>query len=65
MEIDGIRKLKRNLDRCLLARASELCGSAPTIGSVYELQGLAEVHCYLSGICLLGGQPTHLQLSHL
>ena len=29
MEIDGIRKLKRNLDRCLLARASELCGSAP------------------------------------
>ena len=50
MEIDGIRKLKRNLDRCLLARASELCGSAPTIGSVYELQGLAEVHCYLKTV---------------
>ena len=46
MEFDGIRKLKELLDKCLLARAVELCGN-PTIGSVYELQGLAEVHCYL------------------
>ncbi len=47
MEFDGIRKLKESLDKCLLAHAAELCGSAPTIGSVYELQGLAEIHCYL------------------
>ena len=47
MEFDGIRKLKESLDRCLLAHATELCGSVPTIGSVYELQGLAEIHCYL------------------
>ena len=47
MEFDGIRKLKELLDKCLLAHATELCGSVPTIGSVYELQGLAEVHCYL------------------
>ena len=50
MEFDGIRKLKESLDKCLLAHATELCGSAPTIGSVYELQGLAEVHCYLKTI---------------
>ena len=47
MEFDGIRKLKELMDKCLLAHATELCGSVPTIGSVYELQGLAEVHCYL------------------
>ena len=47
MEFDGIRKLKESLDKCLLAHAIELCGNNPTIGSVYELQGLAEVHCYL------------------
>ena len=46
MKFDGIRKLKESLDKCLLAHATELCGN-PTIGSVYELQGLAEVHCYL------------------
>lgn len=50
MEFDGIRKLKESLDKCLLAHATELCGSVPTIGSVYELQGLAEVHCYLKTI---------------
>ena len=47
MEFDGIRKLKKLLDKCLLAHASELCSNNPAIGSVYELQGLAEVHCYL------------------
>ena len=47
MELDGIRKLKELLDKCLLAHATELCGNNPTVGSVYELQGLAEVHCYL------------------
>ena len=47
MEFDGIRKLKELMDKCLLVHATELCGSVPTIGSVYELQGLAEVHCYL------------------
>ena len=47
MEFDGIRKLKELLDKCLLAHATELCGNNPTVGSVYELQGLAEVHCYL------------------
>ena len=47
MEFDGIRKLKELLDKCLLAHATELCGNNPTIGSAYELQGLAEVHCYL------------------
>ena len=47
MKFDGIRKLKESLDKCLLAHATELCGSAPTIGLLYELQGLAEVHCYL------------------
>lgn len=47
MEFDGIRKLKESLDKCLLAHATELCGNNPTVGSVYELQGLAEVHCYL------------------
>ena len=50
MEFDGIRKLKELMDKCLLAHATELCGSVPTIGSVYELQGLAEVHCYLKTI---------------
>ena len=35
MEFDGIRKLKELLDKCLLAHATELCGSVPTIGSVY------------------------------
>ena len=47
MEFDGIRKLKELLDKCLLAHATELCGNNPTVGSVYELQGLAEIHCYL------------------
>ena len=47
MKFDGIRKLKELLDKCLLAHATELCGNNPTNGSVYELQGLAEVHCYL------------------
>ena len=47
MEFDGIRKLKKLLDKCLLAHATELCGNNPTVGSVYELQGLAEIHCYL------------------
>ena len=47
MKFDGIRKLKESLDKCLLAHATELCGNNPTIGSVYELQGLAEIHCYL------------------
>ena len=50
MEFDGIRKLKESLDRCLLAHATELCGNNPTVGSVCELQGLAEVHCYLKTI---------------
>ena len=47
MEFDGIWKLKESLNKCLLAHATELCGNNPTIGSAYELQGLAEVHCYL------------------
>lgn len=47
MEFDGIRKLRESLDKCLLAHVTELCGNSPTIGSVYELQGLAEVHCHL------------------
>ena len=47
MEFDGIRKLKELLDKCLLAHATELCGNNPTVGSVYELQGLAEIHGYL------------------
>ena len=46
MKFDGIRKLKELLDKCLLAHATELCGNNPT-DPVYELQGLAEVHCYL------------------
>lgn len=50
MEFDGIRKLKELLDKCLLAHATELCGNNPTVGSVCELQGLAEVHCYLKTI---------------
>ena len=29
MEFNGIRKLKELLDKCLLAHATELCGSAP------------------------------------
>lgn len=46
-EFDGVKKLRDQLDQSLLARAAELCGTAPSIRSVYELQGLAEVHCYL------------------
>lgn len=47
MEFDGIWKLKESLNKCLMAHATELCGNNLTVGSVYELQGLAEVHCYI------------------
>lgn len=42
----GFKNLGTGWIRALLKRAAALCRDTSTIGAGYELQGLAEVHCY-------------------
>lgn len=48
IEIEAKQQLMEKLDKNLLDHAAKLTeGNGPQIVDVYQLQGLAEVHCYL------------------
>ena len=47
IEQDAKRLLMERLDECLKVHADML--DAQNIGSIYELQGLSELHYYLMG----------------
>ena len=49
IEQDAKRLLMERLDECLKVHADML--DAQNIGSIYELQGLSELHYYLKVAC--------------
>ena len=50
-EQEAKKKLLEKLDQSLLNHAKDLAaGDGPDIVGVYELQGLAELHCYLKTV---------------
>ena len=50
MEREGINLLEDRLDESLLKHAAAMSRDSPTIVEIYQLQGLAEIHCYLKAV---------------
>lgn len=50
IEREGIILLEDRLDESLLKHAAAMSRDSPTIVEIYQLQGLAEIHCYLKAV---------------
>ena len=50
IEREGINLLEDRLDESLLNHAAAMSRDSPTIVEIYQLQGLAEIHCYLKAV---------------